>query len=181
MQFRTIRDNSARGFTLIELLVVIAVIGILVAIVSFSLSGARASARDKARVADLEQIVLAFQLHAQQNNSYHIDGTGYQGNGQGWLSYAGGTYLASMGQALVDRGYLAEVPHDPLVPANEAQVGDHSQYMRYFAGSATDGMCVFAQLENPTAEHTEAFQNTTVAQSTRDYVAGLNMNYGKCI
>jgi prepilin-type N-terminal cleavage/methylation domain-containing protein len=48
------------GFTLIELLVVITVLGILAAIVSISLLGVTAAARDKAKKAEFQTVQAAF-------------------------------------------------------------------------------------------------------------------------
>ena len=172
------------GFTLIELLVVISIIGVMTAIVTVAISEARSSARDTARLADLEQVALAARSYAQANGTYHVAGTGFGGQGWGWLSFEqAGSYPASIGQALVDAGYLRELPHDPLVPVNMMEVGDHRQYMYYFAeGGPTRGVCVFAQLERPTAKHERAFNESTVPDSTRESLTNLyRMNYAVCL
>ncbi len=63
-------SKAKKGFTLIELLVVIAIIGILAGIVLVSLSGARASARDARRQADIDSIKTAMELFYNDNNAY---------------------------------------------------------------------------------------------------------------
>ena len=59
-----------KAFTLIELLVVISIIGILIAISIFGLSGARESARDARRKSDLELIRSGLELYKADCNTY---------------------------------------------------------------------------------------------------------------
>jgi type II secretion system protein G len=58
------------AFTLLELLVVISIIGILVALSIFGLQGARVSARDARRKADLEQIKSALEIYKADCGKY---------------------------------------------------------------------------------------------------------------
>jgi general secretion pathway protein G len=59
-----------KGFTLLELLVVIAVAAVLVTIVAFGLTGARESARDGRRRADLESIRGALEFYRSDCGRY---------------------------------------------------------------------------------------------------------------
>lgn len=62
--------KGIRGFTLIELLIVMAIIGVLAGISLFAMKGARESARDTRRKADLETIRSALELYKADCNSY---------------------------------------------------------------------------------------------------------------
>lgn len=56
-----------KGFTLIELLIVIGIISILLGLVSVSLNGSQARARDVVRKSDLHQIQKALELYQQDS------------------------------------------------------------------------------------------------------------------
>src|SRR3989344_3064429 len=62
--------KKKRGFTLIELLLVIAIIGVLASIVLVSMGGARQSARNATRKADLRQIISAMELYYNANDTF---------------------------------------------------------------------------------------------------------------
>lgn len=90
------------GFTLIELLVVITIMGILMGILLVSYQGARVSARDGKRKADLEQIRSALQM-------YHSDCGEYPAA----LDLTSGGSLtgpASCGSST----YMSQLPIDPI-------------------------------------------------------------------
>lgn len=63
-----------RGFTIVELLVVIVVIGILAALVTVSVSGAQAKARNMKRITDIKSVAKAIELYKADNGSYPITG-----------------------------------------------------------------------------------------------------------
>jgi prepilin-type N-terminal cleavage/methylation domain-containing protein len=60
-------SQKKKGFTLIELLVVITIIGLLASVVLASLSTARASARDAARVSTVKELQKALELYRNAN------------------------------------------------------------------------------------------------------------------
>ncbi len=66
-----------KGITLIEIMVVLTIVGILLTIVGGVISTTRENSRDKSRIADIESLVLAFQLEKEFTGSYP-SGTGVE-------------------------------------------------------------------------------------------------------
>jgi len=97
------------GFTLIELLVVISIIGILIALSGFGLQGARKSARDARRKADIEQMRSALELYKSDCGDYPPNS-----------SFGGGSSLTGDGTPSttcpVTNVYMASRPDDPVSP-----------------------------------------------------------------
>jgi prepilin-type N-terminal cleavage/methylation domain-containing protein len=71
---KLVKNVPNKGFTLIELLVVIAIIGILASTVLASLSSARASARDSARIQEARQLMTSLELYRNNNGGYPCSG-----------------------------------------------------------------------------------------------------------
>jgi len=90
-----VKNNNAakRGFTLVELLVVIAIIGLLSSVVLVSMQGARRSARDSRRKADMRQIITAQEMYYGTNDVYYTN--------------AGTTWPTAIGT------YMPKTPTDP--------------------------------------------------------------------
>jgi len=88
---------NSKGFTLIELLVVISIIGVLVAVSIFGLSGARESSRDARRKADLETIRTGLELYKADCNSYPATlGTTLIGTGTPTSCAVANTYISAV-------------------------------------------------------------------------------------
>lgn len=164
-----------------EILVVIAIIGMLSMVVMVAMNQARANARDKSRISDLEQAKAALHIYAVTNGSYEVEGAGY--NGQGWFAYQdGSSYPKSIAEELVTAGILTTVLHDPLVPAGTDVSEDYRQYTVYFhsPGGATRGVCLFAKLENPTEASIATVTNAPLDPSARSSIDSHGMNYATC-
>ncbi len=115
-----------KGFTLIELLVVISIIGILLALSIFGLQGARESARDSKRKADLELIRSGLEFYKSDCNAYPASlGTSLVGSGS---------------PASCDGTYIAEVPTDPLPDRNYSYASDGMTYTLCAALEDSPGM-----------------------------------------
>jgi len=126
------QTRSVAGFTLIELVVTVGIIAILTAIFTASFSSARATARDKQRIAEIEQISLALDVYKQAYGAYP-DTSGLVGEGGSIDSFL--------------NPFLSPVPHDPLGPNDETY-----QY-RYDSSFACDGVSSVviyaAEMEKP--------------------------------
>jgi len=96
-----------KGFTLIELLVVISIIGILVAVSIFGLSGARESSRDARRKSDLELVRSGLELYKADCNAYPAALTF-----DGAWDLVGNPALSS--SCLATNYYITNVPSDPI-------------------------------------------------------------------
>ena len=64
------KKKRNKGFTLVELMVVMAVVGILAGLTLTAFFGARKTARDGQRKADLEQIRSALEMYRTDEGSY---------------------------------------------------------------------------------------------------------------
>lgn len=102
--------NYGEGaFTLIELLVVISIIGILIALSIFGLTGARESSRDARRKADIELIRSGIELYKADCNTYPVAltfGASLVGNG-------------SLSSCSSSNTYISEIPIDPIPSARD--------------------------------------------------------------
>lgn len=115
-----------KAFTLIELLIVLSIVGILTSIVLVTMSGARASARDAKRQADLYQISNAMEFCYDDKEC---------AGGQQYPAVA-----ASGGPSSIGR-YMASMPADPL------NASPH-QYTWSNNSAAPSLYCVFTKLES---------------------------------
>lgn len=106
VQFNMIKNKLNTGFTLIELLVVISIIGILVAVSIFGLSGARESSRDARRKSDLELVRSGLELYKADCNAYPAS-----------LTFDGVWDLVGTGTpatCAATNTYISNVPTDPI-------------------------------------------------------------------
>ncbi len=62
--------KSKKGFTLIEILVVIAIIGIIGTLSAVAVNSARSKQRDATRLANIRQLMTAFEDYYNENNQY---------------------------------------------------------------------------------------------------------------
>ena len=108
------------GFTIVELLIVIVVIAILAAISVVAYTGIQQRARDNIRKADIEQIAKALELHYIDYGIFTKPGelcsdTSFgKDNCDSVLVNTGSWAPDSDMYHLVDEGYMATIPEDPI-------------------------------------------------------------------
>jgi general secretion pathway protein G len=108
------------GFTLVELLVVISIIAILATVIGVNYSGARKSARDSKRKADMENVAAAFEMYYSEFKRYP---------NCGW-----DIAMSNLNEA----GYLNSIPQN---------TSDENEY-QYQCNSDDNWFGVYAKLEN---------------------------------
>ena len=100
-------QSESKGFTLIELLIVIVVMGIIMALVTTNLSGARQRASDSQKKSNLRQLQTALHLYygnfhiypnAAGNNGFNFYACGISGNDKCTTTFTVGTteYMARL-------------------------------------------------------------------------------------
>ena len=98
---------NIKGFTLIELLIVMTIIGLLAGLSLFALRGARESARDARRKADLETIRSGLEIYKADCDSY-----------PGSVQFGGTLRGDDSSGCPTSNVYIQEVPQDVLTGRN---------------------------------------------------------------
>ncbi|MFH1173466.1 MAG: type II secretion system protein [bacterium] len=153
--------RKSKSFTLIELIVVIFIIALLASIISVNLMSARKRGRDNKRKADVNSILMAYEMYYEKNGTYIVeDGPVTTGSGGiGWFSYETGdpgAYQISIAHGLVDAGFLPNILRDPQ--HTDAAVAP--DYMVYAPASGiAKGICIYAKLEMPSDADTQQFDD----------------------
>lgn len=105
--------SKTRAFSLLELVVSISILSILAAVALPHLTQHLASARDARRLQDVKNVKQAIDQYFLDHQAYPPVGTSGPG---GWDVSTDGDFIP----ALVQSGYLASVPMDPLNTGNYA-------------------------------------------------------------
>jgi prepilin-type N-terminal cleavage/methylation domain-containing protein len=87
------RQNNEDGFTLVELLIVIIILGVLAAVVVFSVAGVTASGKKAACKANVSTLASASEAFRAQTGAYAADIPAIQAGG--FLNNLGGTLAAA--------------------------------------------------------------------------------------
>lgn len=109
-EFILSKRRASKGFTLIELLIVVAIIGLLATLVSISLIGAKARARDNKRISDILAIQQAVELY--------IAKTGAPPPSSSVANYECLSKTSRTGKELISGGYLDTFPEEPRLGPN---------------------------------------------------------------
>ena len=128
------------GFTLIELLVVISIISLLSSLVISSISTAREKSRDARRKADMNQLRVALQFYASNNNGFY-PGETWCDSSIGTMASAGcppvpassdWNYSSVFVSSLINGGYIPKMPIDPI---------NNSTYFYNYEPDCSQGRC----------------------------------------
>lgn len=152
-----------KGFTLIELLVVITIIGILTALVTTNLAGARGRARDTRRKSDLRSIEQALHLYYNDHKAFPRD------NGTGGITGAAwGSQFA-----VASTVYMSALPLDPSSTAT-------STLTYKYVSSSDDTFLLVSSLENLSdPDIAESQSRCTTALAT--YTETVATDYVVCV
>lgn len=99
----TLISRACEGFTLIEVLVAMTIVAVLMGLALVSYQGARKSARDGRRKADLEQVRSALEMCRADTGSYPV-GTLYSVTNS--ITCGAITYMTMPADPLADRRYV---------------------------------------------------------------------------
>lgn len=162
------QKTQNKGFTLIEILVSIAIIGILSTMIFANLNSSRVKSRDARRKMDLDQLVNAITLYADNNAGYFplSDNCGNPRVGQIHSSFVtacpedGNNF--NIGSFFVNNKYTSGIISDPR--------GGTTQGCRYYYYTDPTGKYYqfSAYLENPSVSDIQSTTN------------GVLPNWGNC-
>jgi general secretion pathway protein G len=148
---------TSDGFTLVELLVVISIIGILIGLSIFGLQGARESARDANRKADLQEIRSGLEIYKADCGSYPST----------LASSLVGTVQNVSSSCSTSNTYISEVPLDPVSSSpysyNPVSTDNGDTYTTYTLCAALE------QTPNPTPDPNGPIKNCNCGSSNCNY------------
>lgn len=163
-----------KGFTLIELLVVIAIIGILTAVVTTNLVGARERARDARRKGDLQAIGQALRIYYTDYQTYPTS-TGGAINGCDPSHVSACSWGSSFSTA--SSTYAGLLPVDPI----STSAAPVSYFYHY--GSSGNSFALIAKLENESDPDISASQTrcgNIYSGTITGYTKDVNHDYVVC-
>jgi prepilin-type N-terminal cleavage/methylation domain-containing protein len=152
------QSQKTKGFTLIELIVVIAIIGLLASIVFASLKTVRVKARDAQRISNLEQIKIALNLYASNNNGSFPTG-GY------FTSWSGCQDHSWQDLATILHPYISTLPLDPS--GHSAGCPSSDTYWEMYLDNFSGGWIGITGHEGTCSGKTILFLNSTEGNSIK--------------